>query len=166
MSAPGVALLVAFIAFIAFGCRQPPPSLPPSAPAPVPRPRPLSLPDVPGFTAGATSRGDGYVRRLYTRERVRVEVTLARMQMSPEDYASWVRTSTAGFPQAALELPPEEGNGFYQCSDGPPVSCDLLVQLRAGVHLELRGGGTSSRADVDALARGLPLRALAAPPSN
>jgi len=85
--------------------------------------------------------------------------------MSADDYAGWVRMS-ASFPQAALDLPGTEANGFYQCSDGPPPSCDLLIQLRAGVHIEVRGGGTSSRADVDALARGLRLATLAGPPAE
>jgi hypothetical protein len=122
---------------------------------------PLALPDVDGFVTGVTSRAAGYVRRTYRRGGARIEVTLARMPMSPEDYASWVKTSLASFPQATLELPLADANGFYQCSDGPPASCDLLIQLRAGVHLEIRGGGTSSRDDVDALVRGLRLRQLA-----
>jgi hypothetical protein len=71
-----------------------------------------------------------------------------------------VKDSVASFPQATLDAPAADANGFYQCSAGPPESCDLLIQLRSGVHLELRGAGTSSRADVDTLARALPLRAL------
>jgi hypothetical protein len=126
----------------------------------------LALPEVTGFAAGATSRTAGYVRRTYRRGTARVEVTLARMPMSPDDYASWVKTSTASFPQAALDLPAADANGFYQCSDGPVPSCDLLIQLRAGLHLEIRGGGTSSRDDVDALAHGLPLATLAARPAE
>ena len=124
------------------------------------------MPDVNGFVADASSSGAGFVRRTYRRGRARIEVTLARMPMSPEDYASWVKTSTASFPQAALDLPAAEANGFYQCTDGPPPSCDLLIQLRAGVHLELRGNGTSSRDDVDALARGLSLATLAGRPAE
>ena len=88
------------------------------------------------------------------------------MPMSADDYASWVKLSTASFPQAALDLPAGEANGFYQCGDGPPPSCDLLIQLRAGVHIEVRGGGTSSRSDVDALARGLSLATLAGRPAE
>ena len=159
-------------ASFAFGCRKPVASQPPPeplAPAPVAAPAataPLALPDVHGFVSGASSRADGYLRRTYTRGRARIEVTLARMPMSPDDYASWVKTSIASFPQAALDLPAADANGFYQCSDGPPPSCDLLVQLRAGVHLEIRGGGTTSRGDVDALARGLSLATLASGPAN
>ena len=123
------------------------------------------MPDVIGFAAGATSRTAGYVRRTYTRGSARIDVTLARMPMSADDYAGWVKMSTASFPQAALDLPAADANGFYQCSDGPPPSCDLLIQLRAGLHLEVRGNGTSSRGDVDALARGLPLATLAGRPA-
>ena len=129
-------------------------------------PAPLALPDVNGFVSDASSSGAGFVRRAYRRGTARIEVTLARMPMSADDYASWVRTSTASFPQAALDLPAGEANGFYQCSDGPPPSCDLLIQLRAGVHIEVRGGGTSSRDDVDALARGLSLATLAGRPAE
>ncbi|HVY38093.1 MAG TPA: hypothetical protein VHM31_09160 [Polyangia bacterium] len=117
----------------------------------------LALPDVPGFSAAPPDPGDGFVRRAYSRGAARVQVTLARMPMSAEDYQRWQSASTA-FPQADLGLPAAEANGFYQCGDGQNPSCDLLVQLRGGFHLELRGAGTTSRADVDALARGLPLR--------
>jgi hypothetical protein len=40
-----------------------------------------------------------------------------------------------------------------------------LIQLRAGAHIEIRGDGTASRDDLDAVARGLSLRALVVPPS-
>lgn len=156
-------------AFVVAGCQRARPASPPPAPAsppPAAEPRAsadseLELPDVAGFKAGPAVRGAGFVRRAFTRGQTRLEVTLARLAMSPEDYARWTKTSRAAFPQATLALPAGDANGFYQCGDGPRPSCDLLVQLRAGVHLELRGAGTSSRADVDALARGLPLRAWA-----
>ncbi len=155
------------VAAVAVGCRKPAAESPPvELPVPAPVAGALGLPDVTGFAAGATSRADGYARRTYTRGSARIEVTLARMPMYPDDYASWVKTSTASFPQAALDLPAAEANGFYQCRDGPPPSCDLLIQLRAGLHLELRGSGTSSRGDVDALARGLRLAALASRPAE
>jgi hypothetical protein len=159
-----VALL---LAAVAVGCRGAGGSRPaveqpnPTPLAAAPAATALALPDVNGFVSGVSSPAPGYVRRTYTRGSARVEVTLARMPMSPDDYAGWVKTSTASFPQAALGLPAADANGFYQCTDGPSPSCDLLIQLRAGVHLELRGGGTSSRDDVDALAHGLPLRQLA-----
>jgi hypothetical protein len=122
----------------------------------------VALPDVPGFSASAVAPQGSAVHRSYTRGAARVTVTLARLPMSAEGYATWVETSTAGFPQAALDLPAGSGNGFYQCDGGTDPSCDLLIQLRSGVHLELRGSGTSRRRDVDELARGLPLRTLAA----
>jgi hypothetical protein len=162
-----LAIAALLVAAVAVGCRKPgaePPPLELQAPSPVAGA--LGLPDVTGFAAGASSRADGFVRRTYSRGPVRIEVTLARLPMSSDDYASWVKTSTASFPQAALELPAADANGFYQCSDGPPPSCDLLIQLRAGLHLELRGSGTSSRGDVDALARGLRLAALAGRPAK
>jgi len=132
-----------------------PPSSGPGVPA-----AGLALPDVAGFSAGPAEPGDGFVRRAYSRGSVRVQVTLARMPMSADDYQRW-QSASAAFPQADLAVPAADANGFYQCGDGTNSSCDLLIQIRAGVHLELRGGGTTSRADVDALARGLPLRAWA-----
>ena len=104
------------------------------------------------------------IRRAYTRGGTRIDVTLARYPMSAGAYDRWVEASVAGFPQATLSLPAEEANGFYQCTTGERPSCDLLVQLRAGVHLEIRGAGTSTRDDVDLIARGLDLRALATRP--
>lgn len=121
----------------------------------------LALPDVAGFSAGPSERGDGFVRRAYSRGAARLQVTLARMPMSADDYQRW-QSASAAFPQAALGVPAADANGFYQCAEGANASCDLLIQLRAGFHLELRGGGTASRADVDALAHGLPLRTWAA----
>ncbi len=176
MAEPGRLAICALLgAVVLAGCRRPrgsPPPLEAPKPAPVastPAPAassPLALPDVDGFASGLTSRAAGYVRRTYARGSARIEVTLARMPMSPDDYAGWVKMS-ASFPQAALELPPDDANGFYQCTDRPRPSCDLLIQLRAGVHLELRGDGTSSRADVDALARGLlPLPTPAGRPAE
>jgi hypothetical protein len=122
------------------------------------------LPDrIATFSAGPLATDAAATHRTYTRGKAHIAVTLARFEMSPEQYDSWVRTSREGFPQAALGLPATEGNGFYQCSAGERPSCDLLVQLRSGFHIEIRGGGTSSREDVDAIAQGLGLAALAAP---
>jgi hypothetical protein len=122
----------------------------------------FDLPDaIPGFVAGAREPGAGYVRRTYTAGAARITVTLARHPMDRAAYESWVSMSTAGFPQADLGLPAGAGNGFYQCDGAARESCDLLIQLRSGVHLEIRGGGTSTRRDVDAIRAGLPLAALA-----
>jgi hypothetical protein len=121
-----------------------------------------ALPDIAGFSAGPVETTAEALRRTYTGGTARVTVTLARLAMTDPQYAEWVKASTASFPQAALAVGPDLGNGFYQC-DAVGAHCDLLVQLRSGVHLELRGGGTSTRADVDAIARGLPLGHLARP---
>jgi hypothetical protein len=121
------------------------------------------LPEVAGFIAGPPTRDAAAVRRTYTRGAARIVVTRARFPLSPEQYDDWVKTSTAGYPQATLDVRPGTANGFYQCTAGIDSSCDLLIQLRAGVHLELRGSGTSHQRDVDDLARGLPLRTIASP---
>jgi hypothetical protein len=145
-------LLAAAVALSA--CRRAPPA----------PPAPFDLPDaIPGFTAGAREPGDGWLRRTYSAGATRITVTLARHAMDDAAWDGWVQMSTSGFPQADLELPAAAGNGFYQCDDraGANQRCDLLIQLRSGVHLEIRGGGTSTRRDVDAIRGGLPLAALA-----
>jgi hypothetical protein len=130
--------------------------------SPTPAAAVFDLPDViPGFVAGAREPGDGYVRRTCSAGATRITVTLARHPMDDAAWDGWVRMSTAGFPQADLGLPADAGNGFYQCDDRAPDRCDLLIQLRSGVHIEIRGGGTSTRRDVDAIRRGLPIAALA-----
>ena len=83
--------------------------------------------------------------------------------MDDAAWDGWVKMSTAGFPQADLELPAGAANGLYQCDDRAPDRCDLLIQLRSGVHVEIRGGGTSTRRDVDAIRKALALDALARP---
>ena len=122
----------------------------------------LDLPDaIPGFVAGVREPGAGYQRRTYTAGTTRVTVTLARYPMDRAAYEGWVATSTAGFPQADLGLPADAGNGFYECEVIAPDHCDLLIQLRSGIHVEIRGGGTASRREVDAIRAGLSLPALA-----
>ncbi|HSS39232.1 MAG TPA: hypothetical protein VLT58_10720, partial [Polyangia bacterium] len=158
--ARGVLLALTLTAEAA-GCSRARPAAPAAVPPESAPPAELSLPEVAGFVAAAPEPGDGFVRRGYLRDRARVQVTLARTPMSADDYQRW-QSASAGFPQADLGLPAADANGFYQCEEGPKPSCDLLIQLRSGFHFELRGGGTTSRADVDALARGLPLRAWSA----
>ena len=123
--------------------------------------RSISRTRSPGYVAGPREPGDGYVRRTYTAGATRITVTLARHAMDRAAYDGWVAMSTAGFPQADLGLPADAANGFYQCEPNAPESCDLLIQLRSGVHVEIRGGGTSTRRAVDAIRAGLPLAALA-----
>jgi hypothetical protein len=144
----GVAL---FAVSMMMACRRPPVAA-----------NAFDLPDaMPGFVAGAREPGDGYLRRTYRAGGTRITVTFARHAMDRAAYEGWVSMSTAGFPQADLGLPADDANGFYQCDAAAPPDCDLLIQLRSGVHVEIRGGGTSTRNDVDAIRAGLPLAALA-----
>jgi len=91
---------------------------------------------------------------VFIRGVTQIHVTLASVSQPDEAWSSWLANSAA-FPQASLPWPSDLANGFYQCDEAAPPHCDLLVQLRAGPHLELRGGKTSSRADLDALCAGL-----------
>jgi hypothetical protein len=142
---------VLLILSMLIACRRPPAA-----------PNAFDLPDaIPGFVAGAREPGDGYLRRTYTAGATRITVTLARHAMDRAAYDGWVSMSTAGFPQADLGLPADAANGFYQCDTAAPPHCDLLIQLRSGVHVEIRGAGSSTRNDVDAIRAALPLAALA-----
>lgn len=154
------ALVLALVMTGALGCRRAR-----ETPQAVPGPEDLSLPDkLAGFTAmSAPVTGPGWLRRRYKRAGARIDVTLARTAQPPGGYDAWVAMSR-GYVQAALDAPAADANGFYQCTEHPAPSCDLLIQLRTGVHVELRGNGSSTRADVDALAAALPLRALAVAP--
>jgi hypothetical protein len=117
-----------------------------------------SLPDrIATFDAGPIVAGDGFTRRTYSRASAKVTVTLAHIDLGFDGYDRWVRQSEQGYPQAALDLPAGAGNGFYECTDPAMVRCNLLIQLRSGAHLEIRGDPASSRADADAVAAGLPL---------
>lgn len=154
MRAVRIHALVLIAAATLAGCRRSPPVK-----------EAFDLPDaIAGFVGGPRASGDGYVRRTYTAGTTHITVTLARHAMDRAGYDGWVAMSTAGFPQADLGLPADAGNGFYQCEANAPASCDLLIQLRSGVHLEIRGGGTSTRQDVDAIRAGLPLATLARDP--
>ena len=116
-----------------------------------------ALPDsAPPFAAGPLLPSPGYARRTYARGGVGIEVTVAARPVRADEYEQWVAQSSA-YPQAALALPPSEGNGFYTCSG---AACDLHVQLRSGYHVEMMGGGRATRADLDELLARLPLAAL------
>jgi hypothetical protein len=150
-------------AALAPGCRRATAPAPaePEATAPSARAA-LALPDaLAGFAASPELRGPGYVRRTYAHGRTLADVTLAQAPLPPGGFDGWLKMSGT-YPQAALDAPAAEVNGFYQCTEEPRSSCDLLIQMRSGVHVEIRGGGTTTREDVDAIARGLPLRALGA----
>ncbi len=116
---------------------------------------------IPSFTAGPLTVADTYSRRTYSRGAASVTVTLAHLPMDAAGYARWVRQSEDGYPQAALDVPEGTGNGFYECQDDAGTRCNLLVQLRSGIHLEIRAEGAATRADVDAVAKGLPMRSYA-----
>jgi hypothetical protein len=80
--------------------------------------------------------------------------------MTADQYREWLRASTDSFLQADLGIEPSHGNGFYQCAPKDPSRCDLLVQLRCGIHLELRGPTVARRTDADAIAQSLSLPSL------
>jgi hypothetical protein len=123
--------------------------------------RPNLLPDIPGFAGGARETGPAYSRRTYTRGSDSTTVTFGRFPMTGPQYEEWLRMSRADFPQADLAVSAAQGNGFCQCSAEDPSRCNLLVQLRCGLHIEIRGAGVARRADADALLRGLDLPRLA-----
>ncbi len=101
------------------------------------------LPDrAPPFVAlSGTIEKDGFLRRVYGRQNgeALINVTLARLPSDADGYRRWVNDS-ATYPQAALPMPSEEGNGFFTCA-AAGGACDLHVQLRAGVHVEIMGQG-------------------------
>jgi hypothetical protein len=78
--------------------------------------------------------------------------------MTGDQYREWVRMSSESYPQAALDVDGSDGNGFYQCREDNPDRCDLLIQLRCGLHVEIRGVGTALKAHADLLAKFLDLR--------
>lgn len=124
--------------------------------------RAAELPDhIVDFHAGNPEIGQDFTRRAYSRNASVVVVTLGHVDLGPGGYEGWVRQSVAGYPQATLQLAPEMGNGFYECSDATSGPCSLLIQLAGGAHLEIRGERGATRADVDDIAAGLPLAALA-----
>lgn len=105
----------------------------------------------------------GYVRRLYSRGKTKISVTIAEPGKTPISYDDWVKMS-ASSPAALLDVPANLGAGFYDCSsNGTEGLCNVHIHLKAGYHIELMGEGTAVRADFDELLRGLPLRMLARP---
>ena len=73
-------------------------------------------------------------------------------------------TAARDYPVATLDLPASEALGFFTCSDpAGRAACDLHVQLRAGYHVEVMGGGTASRADLEQLMVAVPMTALVTP---
>jgi hypothetical protein len=121
------------------------------------------LPDRAGaFSGGALTLGDGFLRRRYSREGTQIEVTIGGAEVADVSYERWIEMS-AGFPPAKLGVPPESASGFYDCSGpGEGQTCNLHIHLRTGQHVEVMGGGTATRDDLDQLLDGLPLAALVA----
>jgi hypothetical protein len=101
---------------------------------------------------------------VYARGPARITVTLA--EVSEPSLERWIQMSTeAGYPEATLDAPRDEAWGFYDCSGARESErCDLHAHTRGRVHIEVQSGGTATRADLDALMRGLAIRALAARP--
>jgi hypothetical protein len=98
------------------------------------------------------------------RGHAKITVTIGQFKVDERGYERWLQQSREAYPQADLGLPEKLANGFYECAEGDRPACNLLVQLRAGAHIEIRGDGTATRADVDDVAAGLPLRAMATTP--
>lgn len=114
------------------------------------------------FVASTLVHGEDYTQRIYTRGAVSVQVTVRDDgAFGARYYDSWVEMSTR-YPRAELGLPANAGLGFYECGvTGEESLCDLHVHLRSGVHVELNGNGSATRADLDAIVRLVPLRQLA-----
>ncbi len=133
-------------------------------PVPAPAPRPAAvleahlLPDraPPLVALGDTIEKDGFLRRVYGRQNgdALINVTLARLPSDADGYRRWLNDS-ANYPQASLPIPSEEGNGFFTCA-AAGGACDLHVQLRAGVHVEIMGQGRASRPEIERIAKCLP----------
>ena len=114
------------------------------------------LPPIDSYASGPLVVGDGWTRRSYTRGGVSVEVTIARRPVTGEEYQDWERQSR-GYPAAAVGIP--AASGFFTCAgDGEAAPCDLHIQTRAGLHIEVMGGGRAPRADLELLFARLPLR--------
>jgi hypothetical protein len=120
------------------------------------------LPDIAGFAAAPEGHDPAYRRRDYVRAGETVSVILASFPMNHEQYRDWLRMSTAYFPQAELGIDASRGNGFYQCTEDTPTRCNLLLQLSCGLHIEIRGSGTTARRrDADDILLGLTLPRMA-----
>jgi hypothetical protein len=92
-------------------------------------------------------------RRSRPREH-RFEQGLAKLA-DERDYEDWLRMRTTDFLQADLAVGPAEDSGFHQCAVHEPSRCNLLLQLRCGLHIGIRGQGIARREDADAILRGL-----------
>jgi hypothetical protein len=116
---------------------------------------------VTSFTGSTLMSGDGFVRRGYDKDGLRIDVTLAQRPMPAEQYEAW-RRQTLDYPPITLEVPDGSASGFFSCAGTEPASsCDAHVQFRSGFHLELMGGGRATRSQLADLLRELPVREIA-----
>lgn len=105
---------------------------------------------------GDSIEKDGFFRRAYGRPNgeATLEVTLAAMPSDADGYRRWVKGS-ADYAQVVLPFAPEDANGFFTCAP-QGGACDLHIQLRAGVHVEIMGQGRAARAELEAFIPFLP----------
>jgi hypothetical protein len=106
------------------------------------------------YAGGPMTVGDGWSRRTFARGEIRIEVTLARQTMKPEEYESWYQQARL-YPPARLPMSGDVGSGFFTCeADGRMPPCQLHGQTRDGLHIEATGNRAATRADLeDLLAR-------------
>jgi len=117
------------------------------------------LVDIEGFAASPIETAPEYVRRVYTRGRARIVLTIGRT--GSMRLGEWKRTTKKyGYPIASLGVSDDDAFGFYDCDDAG-AACDLHVHTARGLHIEVQSGGTATRADLEALVAGLPMHALA-----
>lgn len=121
---------------------------------------------VPPFVAGALEVNRGFVRRSYVHNNIRIDVTIAQRDSGNEQfYNEWIQM-IKGYPPVPIDVPPDTGSGFYDCAGSrDKETCSVHIQLRKGFHIELISNGKATRSDLEAVLRGLPLRALAQPSS-
>jgi hypothetical protein len=104
-----------------------------------------------GYTVGPLTMGDGWRRRTFARGAIRIEVTLARQAMKPDEYESWYQQARL-YPPARLPFPADQASGFFTCAgDGGVAPCQLHGQTREGLHLEASGNRAATRADLEDL---------------
>jgi hypothetical protein len=95
--------------------------------------------------------GDDWSRRTFTREEIRIEVTLARQAMTPDEYESWCQQARL-YPPARLPISGNAASGFFTCEGDVGVPpCQLHGQTRDGLHIEATGNRVATRADLEDL---------------
>jgi hypothetical protein len=103
------------------------------------------------YAGGPLTAGDGWSRRTFARGEIRIEVTLARQTMKPDEYESWYQQARL-YPPAHLPFPADQASGFFTCADdGGVPPCQLHGQTREGLHIEASGNRAATRADLEDL---------------